>query len=167
MLCWLPFIFLLLAFSLSFFPKYKSIYNLIARIGIIAAVLIVVDNNYGTDIEAYKNMYNIVNTERHNLIGLEIGYKYSMITFKYLFFLDFPYFMFFITSFSIISVKFIVNKYSANIILSILIFYSFYYFLYTASALRQCIALCFTFYSFHIFECLFSFSKPKFPLQNM
>lgn len=118
-------------------------------IAVVLIVLLAAGREFGPDLINYQLYYSNADISNIFTFGLEPGYVGAMVFVKNVLHGDFNVFMFIINTLTLISVYSLARKYSANIQLTFLIYFSFYFFLYECTALRQGLALSFILLSFH------------------
>ena len=118
-------------------------------IAVVLIVLLAAGREFGPDLINYQLYYSNADISNIFTFGLEPGYVGAMVFVKNVLHGDFNVFMFIVNTMTLISVYYLARKYSANTLLTFLIYFSFYFFLYECTALRQGLALSFTLTSFH------------------
>lgn len=146
---WLPYLTILVSGFLHTF-NVKKLYKPFLILGAILIILLAAGREYGSvsDLENYQLYYAITSLDDIGHTGLEIGYCFLMAVVKDIFSGDFYVFLFIVNSLTFLAVCRVTYKYSVNYALSLLIYFSFYFFLYEGGALRQGLAMFFTVSSF-------------------
>lgn len=146
---WLPYLTILVSGFLHTF-NVKKLDKPFLILGAILIILLAAGREYGSvsDLENYQLYYAITSLDDIGHTGLEIGYCFLMAVVKDVFSGDFYVFLFLVNSLTFLAVCSVTYKYSVNYALSLLIYFSFYFFLYEGGALRQGLAMFFTVSSF-------------------